>query len=259
MPRKFTNNDIDKKILFKNIIRIDNYINIHIPINWKCLLCHNTWKVSADAILRKNGAGGCQKCIVNNSVNCWSNLPTNNIIDQKLINRDIKRLDNYYNSKIKMNWQCLNKKCNNIWLSSYSSIINNNHGCPICNIPGINEKNMHRLLVKSGIQYNPQYCIKNLNLNYPLYRIDAYIPHYRIAIEYNGRQHYEKTGFGSKCKDDDFEKQILRDVFIRKICLSNKIKLIEIDGRKIYGIILKKYIINLIDDIINGRLLVSTE
>jgi len=54
-----------------------------------------------------------------------------------------------------------------------------------------------------------------------------------ILVEYQGGQHYKAVRkWGGKVALDS---QKIRDKWLRKYCLKNGIKLIEIDGRKIRG------------------------
>ena len=56
-------------------------------------------------------------------------------------------------------------------------------------------------------------------------------------IEYNGRQHYEPSKrYGKKA----FERQQIRDAWLREYCIKKKIVLLEIDGRKVTGDKIKK-------------------
>lgn len=72
---------------------------------------------------------GCYKC--GRSSAAQKLTLDNNIIDQFLIDNNIKivRVDNYTYCKSKINWRCL--KCNNIWLASQNSIFKFK-GCPKC-------------------------------------------------------------------------------------------------------------------------------
>lgn len=46
--------------------------------------------------------------------------------------RNIQRLDNYTNNKAKNRWKCLVDNCNYIWITTPSSVLNNNTGCAKC-------------------------------------------------------------------------------------------------------------------------------
>ena len=56
--------------------------------------------------------------------------------------------------------------------------------------------------------------------------VDFYLPKYNVAIECQGRQHFEKVPFSSKNNDLLFEKTIKRDIRKNEICKELGIDLI---------------------------------
>ncbi len=66
----------------------------------------------------------------------------------------------------------------------------------------------------------------NVGTNRPL-ELDIYNDILKIAIEYNGIQHYEYCPFFHNC-ENDFEKQQQRDLLKHRLCVKNGIKLINI-------------------------------
>jgi len=97
-------------------------------------------------------------------------------------------------------------------------------GCPIC---GRNDLSEHKLLgiIKENFdnvvsQYRPSF-LKN---NGKSKSLDIYLPIYNIAIEYQGRQHFEPVlRYGGM---SEFEKQVKRDKEKYKKCKENGIKLL---------------------------------
>lgn len=237
---RLTNEDIDFKLSFKKIKRLDNYLNNHSPIRFQCLIDDYIWKTTSKSIFGLNS--GCPKC---------SNVAklTNEEVDSKLINRGIVRIDSVINSSTPINFKC--QKCTYIWLSAPNDI-RSGKGCPKCNTPGINEKLMLQSLDTNNIRYKLHYCIKKIDLESPSYTFDAYIENIRLAIEYNGKQHYEPTGFGSGDPELTYIKQKERDDYKREFCKKHKIILIEIDGRVYYGNKLKIYLVNELIPMLKG-------
>jgi hypothetical protein len=224
------NNDlIDQKLFDRNIKRVGNYINNKISIDFQCLMegCHYIWKTSPGAILRDTGCPSCAGL-----------LPlTNNIIDQRLIGRNIKRLGNSINSSTKIEFQCLIEDCKNIWKAKPGNIVSgNNTGCPICNKIGKNEKLVLNVLVRNNIQFEQQKAIREIiPSENNRFRVDFYISSKNIIIEYNGVQHYQPVRFGGIEQDIaeiNFIKQQARDKYVEQFCINNDIKLFTIDGRK---------------------------
>src|ERR1022692_2254909 len=97
---KLTNEIIDQKLIGRNIKRLESYINSSTKINFQCLIDNFIWKTTPAHILDNRG---CPKC-------AGKILLTNDIIDQRLLGRNIKRLDNYINNKISINFQCIDRK-----------------------------------------------------------------------------------------------------------------------------------------------------
>lgn len=74
--------------------------------------------------------------------------------------------------------------------------------------------------VRPNFLHNPVTGNANLEL-------DCYNPDLRLAVEYNGKQHYEYTPYFHKNKEH-FLNQKYRDELKRRMCRDNKITLIEV-------------------------------
>lgn len=95
-------------------------------------------------------------------------------------------------------------------------------GCPICNESKL-ELEVKNILEENNIQFISQ-CRKN-TLNWlGKQSLDFYLPAYNIAIECQGRQHFESDKyFGG---DNGLAKQIERDKTKYKKCIKNKIQVL---------------------------------
>lgn len=125
MSKKLTNEIIDNKLKFNNrlIIRVGNYINNCTNLTWKCLVCNYEWEALPRKILTRNGTG-CVYCAKNQHL-------TNDIVDDRLIGRNIKRIGQYINAHTKINWQCL--ICDYRWDACPKAVVGEYHtGCPAC-------------------------------------------------------------------------------------------------------------------------------
>src|ERR1700679_87553 len=103
MKAKLSNKIIDDRILLKNILRIDNYLGCYEKIAWKCILCNHLWQAVPVYIIQERAS--CPNCSNKRKL-------TNELVDKKIQNRKIKRIDNIVNSKVKINFQCLVENCN---------------------------------------------------------------------------------------------------------------------------------------------------
>ena len=105
--------------------------------------------------------------------------------------------------------------------------INNKCGCPKCN-RSHGEAFLANYFDNNGIKYEENFIVNVPKEIRPtgIIKIDFYLPKYNIFIEYNGKQHYiMQKCFGGQIK---FDKQLVRDEFLRNYCKENKINLIEI-------------------------------
>lgn len=135
----------------------------------------------------------------------------------------------YWQSKIK-NGECSNRtkveficeKHGNYWqrLDAHKS----GQGCPVCNEPQ-GERKINDFLINYGIDYVSQKVFDDCKLMRSL-RFDFYLVSQNIAIEHQGKQHYEPIDYfgGEKV----FALQQKKDNVKRQYCKDNGIKLIEI-------------------------------
>ena len=124
--KAYTNKEVDVILEDRNLVRLENYINNSTKIKFKCLKCSNIWKAQPSNIFYGKGCPSCANNLI----------LTNKEFDKKLINRSIKRIDNYIDSHTKINFKCL--ACNNIWDSIPTNILSG-RGCPNCAIYGFKE------------------------------------------------------------------------------------------------------------------------
>ena len=100
-------------------------------------------------------------------------------------------------------------------------------GCPRCN-SSKGEQLIKTFLINNNIIYQEQFKIEvPINIRERGYcKVDFFLPDYNCIIEYNGEQHYKPIErFGGQLK---FEKQQIRDSYIKNYCKDNNISFIEI-------------------------------
>lgn len=236
------NEIIDNKLKGRNVIRLGNYINVDYKIEWQCLECNEKWFAIPYSVV--NMETGCMKC--------GGRFPiSNEIFDERIKNRNILRLDNIINCRTKIKFEC--KECSYIWMTVPDAIMRGG-GCPACSF-GKNENLTYEILNKNMINVIRQFNI-DVGGQRP-YRLDFYFEEIKLAIEYNGAQHYRPVKFGGMSQQDsetNFIKQQARDKYVREFCKNNGIKLIEIDGRKYQNNKLKDYLENKLIPSIKNKL-----
>ena len=96
------------------------------------------------------------------------------------------------------------------------------HGCPKCTL-----KSQTKLFNKLKNNFNNEEILWEASPEWlGRQRFDIYFPKYNIAVEYNGKQHYEAINlFGG---DDMFIIQQERDTLKRQKCKDNSCELIEL-------------------------------
>lgn len=124
-----SNEEIDQCIIAKNIIRLDDYIGSKVKIRFKCIKDNFVWEALPYNVMFKTGCPKCANCVE----------LSNDIVDQRLFNRNIVRIGNFVRSDFKIDFKCL--ECNSIWNATPNSVLNIESGCPYCcvNAPMTNE------------------------------------------------------------------------------------------------------------------------
>ena len=147
---------------------------------------------------------------------------------------------NYVTAKTKVKVFCNKHK-------KYFFINPDNHlnggGCKWCNIPR-GENLVIRFLEKRNILFKHETSIKGCR-DISKLRFDFYLPSHKIAIEVQGKQHYEVIEFFGGLKE--FKERKRRDQIKRVFCRQEGIHLIEIpywDLDKIEKILLRELKIN---------------
>ena len=200
-----------------------NYINTKHKINIICPIHGESLQYPNNHI---NGCG-CPKCARENSAKKHK-MTTEQFIEKA---REIHGNKYDYSKTIygKNNRDSVEIICpihGSFWQTPVHHI-NNKCGCPKCNrshgetfladyFDNNNIKYEENFIVSVPIEIRPTGIIK----------IDFYLPEYNTFVEYNGKQHYiMQKGFGGQLK---FDKQVIRDEYLRKYCKENNINLIEI-------------------------------
>jgi len=159
---------------------------------------------------------------------------TNEDIDNKIIHKNIVRIDDYVNCKTHINFKCL--LCQRVWKSLPSVLIKSIGGCINCTPPlSKNEGRIKDFLIENNIKFEPQFPCKISNKKF---KIDFYLTDFNTFVEYDGAQHFKPIRFGGMSEEDAnvrFEKQIIRDTSLSKYCIDEKINLLRINGTKYFG------------------------
>lgn len=137
-------------------------------------------------------------------------------------------LSEYINNKTKVKICCHQKnkdgKEHGIFLIKPNDLICG-HGCKKCVHSGL-ENDIELFLEENNIQYETQKMFKNW---LGLQRLDFYLPDYNIAIECQGRQHFEPVDFkgeGKEIAEKKFYNIVRLDKQKYKLCKENNIDIL---------------------------------
>ena len=196
-----------------NVEILGQYKGNNIKIKCRCKIDGYEWETIPSSLLRGTG---CPKCGRNAS------KTTEEFVDKmKEINNDIEIIGEYKTSYTKIKCRC--KLDGYEWEAKPRNLLSN-RGCPKCNTSK-GEKRVANFLDDRNIEYKQQYKFNDCRSKNKL-PFDFYIPSKNIAIEYDGRQHYEIIDYFDGL--DGFIDTKVRDTIKTVYCKENNIKLIRI-------------------------------
>ena len=185
------------------------YVNAHTKV---CVICpiHGEFWIKPVQHLR---GGGCPKCVGKHKTT------------EDFIRESIEVHGNIYDySKVEYKGAytkicIICPKHGEFWITPHNHL--NGRGCPHCKASRL-EKHIRRFLKKSNINYEYQKRFFWLGLQ----SLDFYLPDYNIAIECQGRQHFESVDvFGGDKGLSDNKK---RDITKLNKCCDKGIKILYI-------------------------------
>ena len=166
----------------------------------------------------------CPHCFKDDNIKLHSKTHKQFLIEAKNIHGDkYEYLSTYINAKTHMLIKC--KKCNHIFKQTPHKHINAKHGCPICCMSKA-ECEIENLLNENNIIYEHQKKFDWLGRQ----SLDFYLPQYNIAIECQGKQHFEACDFFGG--EIEFRKLQNRDIVKKHLCDENNVRLLYFSNLK---------------------------
>lgn len=218
----------------------------------KCEKCGETNEYSYRNLLSKNTAPECKHCEFRGKIE------NNNAIEKikekcKCLNYEFLGFDNkknrYENKLTYLILKC--NECGTIWkTTNYCSFIHSDIKCPGCTNSWKMEKEIEALLRKHNIKFIHQCRNRILPwlTNKASLSLDFYLPDYNIAIECQGRQHFEPVlDFGG---EKSFQESLYRDEKKLILCKSNGVKLLYYDSEHNHKTFLNEKVYNKKEEII---------
>lgn len=185
----------------------------------KCNVCGHVWETTPKILL---GNHGCPICTTKNR-NSQRRLKTEDVvksIKDKYGDKFILDKVEYFNARTKILVGC---KKHGYFPIRYHDLMYN-HGCPICNESRL-EAVLENVLSQENINYERQYSFDWMKTStYGKLSYDFFFPQLNLAIECQGRQHFEVVNaFGG---ESEFKKVFERDEEKVKRTNEHSIKLI---------------------------------
>lgn len=151
-------------------------------------------------------------------------------------NGECLNINDYINNKTKLKWKC--NYCENNWEATYCNVVDHNSWCIKCSYRGSSEETcrfiIEYLFKEKFIKIRPEW-LKNDKGN--ILELDCYNEDLKIALEYNGSQHYNydpylHRDYRGKDGIDIFSETLVNDKNKIKKCEDNGIKLIIVSYKE---------------------------
>lgn len=173
------------------------------------------------------GSIGCEMCLHEFRTSFCKK--SEDIFDEELynFNKDIIRIGNYINSRIKTQFKCL--LCNSIFERTPDDALNIKN-CPICTNKYSGEVEIEKFLLYNNISYIFQKRYNKCRDKKPL-PFDFYFKDINVLCEFQGEYHYfpvDFKGSGKKWAENKFKYTERHDAIKSKFCEENNIRLLEI-------------------------------
>jgi len=182
MPKRLSITDCDKiakarrgKCLSKR------YHNNHTKMQWMCKHRH-VWRASFHSI--KDMGSWCSICS--------GNMPLSIAVCRTIARENNGRClsKNYANARSKIKWQC---DRGHIWENSLYHVKMRGQWCPVCK-SSCNQRNLFEIIKDIFKNEDVKYNFRNFSWlktrTGHRQEIDIYVPRLKLAIEYDGKQHF---------------------------------------------------------------------
>lgn len=235
---------------------LGTYVNAGTPILVRHNVCGNEYEARPVDLIRGHG---CQKCAYKVRA---TKIGVNQRSSLKDVKKEIKDIlgsnyvvltkdEDYKGNRQKITIKHL--KCGHTYRVAFKDIQHSHTGCPYCRILGSissGEEAIEQVLIlkynfQKGKDYYYGYQIPDLKDKRSLH-LDFYLPKLKVAIEYDGRQHYVPVNYFGGI--DTFKKIQAHDRLKDEYCKNNGIKLIRIP----YTVIKGSEIINILSKYLSG-------
>lgn len=248
--------DVDTCYGVGEYIVLGNYEGADIPIKVKHNKCGNIYESRPADLIRGHG---CPKCAYKTRA---SKIGVSHRMSFAEVQKSVNQIlgkdyhillkpEEYKGNRQKITIK--HDKCGHTYSTRYSDIQCFGYGCPYCK----DNKSHGEVIILdyliNTLKMKPNrdfyYGYTGLNIRYKgKLHLDFYFPKYKVAIEYDGLQHYKPINFFGGIKT--YKDMVIKDSIKDNYCLTHNIKLYRIP----YTLNNKKKIVKKLSVIISGFL-----
>lgn len=199
---------------------------------WRCAKCgygkDGEWISSISNRSKGRGCPACANQVVTDK-NRLSILCTEVSSEWSYsLNGNLKPEHFSYGSGKTVWWKC--HRCEKEWKAPIANRTSGGTGCPRCS-SSKGEEEISNFLIKNKISFQTEVPLNECKYKGQLY-LDFYLSDYGIAIEYNGKHHYEPVRFSYSISEEqakeNLKEQKKKDKIKEKYCKDNNIQLLII-------------------------------
>lgn len=199
---------------------VGHYVNTTKRAKFQCSKCGHIWNPIVNTVLAGHGCPKCGFIKISEKLR----LSNDEFIERlKIVNPTIKPLEAYVTGRNSINVRCT--LCGRIWKSRPDRLLEGN-GCAACT-SSRGERSVRAALDELHVEYKQEHIFLDCRYKWPL-RYDFFIPNLRIAIEFQGRQHYKTDDCSWYKGEEGLAERQLRDQIKRDYCAAKNIRLVEI-------------------------------
>lgn len=211
------------------VLLSEKYISNNSPIYYICNKHKNKGIQHIDWVHLQNNRG-CKYCGEEKAHDKqrFSYECVRNIIEEEFKEDNCKLISDTYTTYNDYNLE-IQCECGDIFITSLAWFIKGKRKCNNCN-SSIGEQLVNQFLKDNSYEYKREFEIHPDEWDNPMY-YDFYIPSLKIAIEYDGEQHFKPIDFkgeGKEVATEKFEIQLLRDKIKNEYSKRKNIRLIRI-------------------------------
>lgn len=195
----------------------DTYCGTATPLRCRCLVDGHEWMARPADLMKGKG---CARC-----AGICKKTTQEFIAELQLVSNTIEVIGNYTSANKPIAVRCTIDGYQ--WEATPSNLLRS-CGCPKCNVNASKgERRVGAYLKKNNIDFVPQHRFSDCKHKRVL-PFDFYLPQHRIAIEYDGEQHYRPRTYGSHDGFVLLAETQSRDAIKTRYCEEHDIKLIRI-------------------------------